>query len=284
MMRTDGELNALIRLLADDDNIILATVTARLLELGDTVVPALRDARTQAREPVRTRIDGILARLSKETRAALAWDEWHALTAGDEDIDLERGVAVLARFGYPDVDWAVYRQTLDQMAGELTIRLTGITDPVQIVQTMTDYLFREQGFQGASMDIPDTSYMNQVLDLKRGIPIALSAICLFLAHRLDLPIYGVGLPTHFIVKYQTADTELLFDPFSGGTILTRSACIEFVTRIGHRFTEAYLDPVPDRYILARMLNNLIMIYSNLGEQAKAKRLLEYRRLVLGERV
>ncbi|MBI4553266.1 MAG: hypothetical protein HY710_13470 [Candidatus Latescibacteria bacterium] len=279
---TDVELTSLIRLLSDDDATILAMVTAKLLESGDRIVPVLQEARTRASEPVRARIDGILARLSGDVDPMFVLHEWHELADGEADIDLERGVAALARFGDPKVDWELYHQRLDRMADEVAIRLAGVSEPFDIVQTLSEYLFQEQDFQGEPMDKPDGSYMNRVLDRRRGIPITLSAVCLLIAQRLDLPIYGVGLPAHFIVKYQTAATEILFDPFSGGTILTRDACADFLTRIGYRFTETFLDPVPNRYVLARMLNNLIMLYSNLGEHRKIETLLEYRRLVTGE--
>lgn len=282
---TETELHSLIRLLADDSEAVQSMVDARLLELGDTIVPSLWDARMRAPGELKSRIDGILVRLSQEAGAELALTEWRELTEPVGDVDLERGVATLARLNSPDLIWESYQRQFDQMADELAIRLSGIGDANDIVETFTGYVFQDQGFRGgdaASYYDPDSHYIDRVLDRKYGIPIALSVICLLLASRLKLPIYGVGLPDHFIVKYHTPDAEVLFAPFHDGAVITREECEEFVMRQRQQFTEDMLSSVSNRYILERILSNLRRVYLHRHERDKVKIIMHYFRLVSGE--
>lgn len=282
---SETEFNSLIRLLADDDETIFSMVNARLIELGERVVPSLWDARTSVSDETRTRIDGVLVRISAEAGEELALSEWRELTAHEEDVDLERGVATLARLNSPDLNWDTYRYMLDQMTDELAIRLSGISEANDIVEMFTQYVFHEQGFRGGDVSSyydPDTHYIDRVLDRKCGVPIVLSAICLLLGHRLAMPIYGVGLPDQFIVKYQKDDAEVLFAPFHEGAIITREECEEFVMRQRYKFTDDMLAPVSNRHILERMLSNLRRVYLHRHERNKIKTIMHYFRLVTGE--
>lgn len=281
---TDTELDSLIRLLADDDATTLSMVTARLLGLGDRIVPALWDARASVSEPIRMRIDGILGRLSPEAGSELAWEDWRGLVEQPGEVDLERGVAAIARLRYPDLDWAPYTRMLDRMADELAVRLVGVSDPIDTVETVSGYLFQDQGFQGRNVEYldPHDQFINRVLDRKQGIPIAITTVCLLVARRLKLPIYGVNLPQHFIAKYGMGDVEVLFDPYHGGAIISREECEAFVISLRLRFSDDLLAPASNRIILFRMLNNLSRVYTTWEDRGLKKRLQQYIRLIAGE--
>ncbi len=280
-----SELDSLIRLLADDHEKMQSMVSARLLELGERIVPSLWDARSAVSETVRSRIDDILARLSSEAGEELALSEWRGLVEVSGEVDLEHGVSILAKLHTPDLSWAPYETMLDQMADELAIRLSGIHDPNDIVEMFTKYIFKEQGYKGgqdADYFNADQHYLDRVIQKKSGVPIALSLVCLLLADRLSLPVFGVGLPDHFIVKYQNNETEILFAPFHHGAVITREECEEFVIRRRLRFTDEILAPVTNRYILERMLGNLRRVYLHCHERDKIKVVMQYMKLVTGE--
>jgi regulator of sirC expression with transglutaminase-like and TPR domain len=96
-----------------------------------------------------------------------------------------------------------------------------------------------------------------------GIPITLSAVYLEVARRISFPIFGVGMPGHFLVKYGDRTQEFFLDPFNGGQILTREDCERrFSEMFGNEqeFTERMLDVVSPRQMLFRMVNNLKTIY------------------------
>ena len=177
----------------------------------------------------------------------------------DERIDLAEAALMIARTEYPALDLPAQLQRLDQMALQIA------ADPGRSclgnVVAINEYLFDREKFSGneEEYDDPRNSFLNDVLDRKKGIPITLSVVYMELARRHGLPVWGVGFPGHFLVKYASGSGEILIDPFNKGAILSRQDCEE---RLRSNFGEdaelrpEFLATSSNKQILDRMLNNL----------------------------
>ena len=139
---------------------------------------------------------------------------------------------------------------------------------------MNRVLFRDERFRGNWNDYfdPQNSYLNRVIDRKLGIPISLSVIYLLVAHLVGIPVRGVGVPGHFMLKYQGSDGEVFIDAFNEGRFLTRAECVQFVVEAGYPYQPEFLEGLGSRDILARMLRNLILIYVDRHEPTLEKTL------------
>lgn len=184
-----------------------------------------------------------------------------AISTREDRIDVAYAALLFACEVYPDLDIDGYLIRLDEMASAIRPRLA-YDHPVVALK---DYLFDELGFWGNVDDYfdPRNSYLNQVLDRHTGIPITLSVVYLELARRLDLPMVGIGLPGHFIVRYDGDEEPLYLDPFNGGITMSTGDCRQLVADISDGrlpFRASYLSPVDSRQILTRMLRNLKGIY------------------------
>jgi len=160
------------------------------------------------------------------------------------------------------------------MSEEIKRRVSHNSDPHSLIIEINRYLFTEEGFRGNEDDYydPRNSFLNDVLDIKTGIPITLSVLYIEIASRLGLTLLGVGFPGHFIVKYSGMEGEILVDPFNKGRILSIKDCKEILDRIyGGRmqFHSEFLQPVTKKEILSRMLHNLKGIYLNSTNYLKA---------------
>jgi len=105
---------------------------------------------------------------------------------------------------------------------------------------------------------PRNSYLDQVLDRRLGIPIALSVAAMAVGRRTGVPLAGVGMPGHFLVRHE-GQPRVLLDCFAGGRRLTSGDCAAIVQGITGPlpgFDLAWLDPVPARDIVVRILTNL----------------------------
>src|SRR5207248_2561870 len=99
---------------------------------------------------------------------------------------------------------------------------------------------------------PDNSYLNRVIDRRTGNPINLCLLYLLLARRLRLPIAGIGLPGHFICRYQSSAEEIYIDAFNHGKFLTKADCVQYLLQGNHRLHEDYLAPVTPRRLMLRV--------------------------------
>ena len=103
---------------------------------------------------------------------------------------------------------------------------------------------------------------------------------MLVASRLNLPIVGVGLPGHYIAKYNHPKNPVYFDPFHQGRLLTRANCIQIMEQFGHPFEEIYLSQSTHQETLIRMMNNLIQVYQGSNETKKADTLSDYIKILM----
>jgi regulator of sirC expression with transglutaminase-like and TPR domain len=194
-------------------------------------------------------------------------------------IDLAEAALLIAKEEYPDLEVAHYLSQLDAMAAEVRARAGSVADAHQLIASLGDYLFKEQGFHGNTDDYydPRNSFLNDVLDRRTGIPITLSTVYMEVARRLGIRLHGVGMPGHFLVKYVGPDEEIVIDPFNGGVIVSPADCQRILNRISGgklAFEPRFLSVLGTRQILARMLTNLKVIYFNSQAYAKALSVVE----------
>ncbi|MBZ5591346.1 MAG: transglutaminase-like domain-containing protein [Acidobacteriia bacterium] len=197
------------------------------------------------------------------------------LIAGrDASVPLDRAALELARIEFPELDADTFVATLDAYAAELGARLSSICDGAAYVSQANRYLFEELGFRGNAHDYydPRNSCLNQVLSSRTGIPITLSLVYIEIARRLEKPVQGVGLPGHFIVRYDDGVYSVFLDPFHGGQHLEPDECFALAREASQMEIEPnpkWLAPVGKRDILLRMLRNLGAAYTSRGLTAKA---------------
>jgi len=275
----DNQIRALIRLLSDEDDRIAKTISCKLIEIGDSAIPLLIEAEIEQPDMGR-RIEGIL----DEIRGGrLEEDFKHVGALPDDYIDLEKNALLIARYAYPSLDTDAYTQKLEEMATEVRERMGRRVSGEEAVKTLNRYLFSEQGFRGNTKNYyeADNSYLNRVIDRRMGIPISLSTIYLLIGRRLGLPLNGIGMPGHFLVKFESERYKIFIDCFNAGALLSEKDCGRFLVQAGYGFEEKYLQRSSNRTLLIRMLKNLIAIYSKLDDHVKAGRLNRFMQVLSG---
>ncbi len=275
----EGQIKALIKLLSDENDRVAKTIEEKLVEIGDPAIPLLLEAEIEQPETAQ-RIEGVL----DEIRGGRLEEELRLLIEGpDDQLDLERGVFLLARYAYPGLDVESYTRKLDAMAGEVLDRMGTRVSGEETVKTLGRYLFTEQGFRGNTKNYyePDNSYLNRVIDRRTGIPISLSVFYLLIGKRLSLPVFGIGMPGHFLVKFEAERYRIFVDCFNAGALLTEKDCQRFLLQAGYGYEDKYLQHSPTRAILIRMLKNLVAVYDKMNEHVKRDRLTRFMG-ILGE--
>ncbi|HTA69012.1 MAG TPA: transglutaminase-like domain-containing protein [Bryobacteraceae bacterium] len=196
-----------------------------------------------------------------------------AILRGEPAGELDAAALEMAAIERPGLDPAPYLETLDQLASEIATRLGRGYDGPKFVRVANDYLFEEWGFRGNESEYydPRNSCLDAVLDRRTGIPITLSVVYIEVARRLGQPVFGIGLPGHFIVQYNDGKYSTFADPFHGGKLLTEEDCRVLAREVGVDIAAepSTLQPVSNRYILVRMLNNLRSSYFRSKNYRKA---------------
>jgi regulator of sirC expression with transglutaminase-like and TPR domain len=271
---TESQLSAMLVLLADEDPSVHSLIRARLEAGGDSVFQFLERQRVHADPAIRVRVRELL-----NHRAAQKYDnEFLAfILSRGEQFDLEEAIWAFTLTRFPDASIAAFRAQLDAWAARVKERLLPAATGEEMLLALNHVLFEELGFRGAEEDHynPANSYVNCVMDSRRGIPISLSAIYLCLARRLGLPVAGIGMPGHFLCRYQTPREEFYIDAFHRGTLLTRADCKRRIAQLAVEYDESQLAPVSNRRLMQRMIANLHLIHKERKQRAEADRLQRY---------
>jgi len=166
---------------------------------------------------------------------------------------LDRAALDLAAIHFPDLRPEPCLDQLNDLASRLGDRLRNFNDGRDFVETAQRFLFGELGFHGSDGDEdvffdPRNSCLNQVLERRTGLPIALSVLYMEIARRLRMPVFGIGLPRRFVIQFDDGNYSTFIDPFGGGRPITPREC--------YRLAEA---PVADPALLRRVNLKQIMM-------------------------
>lgn len=271
---SESQRQALLTLLGDDDDAIWQLARRRLTDGGPESLQWLESKRLHPDPLVRRRVLAIFH--ERDAAAADSTFLTFLLTHGDA-FDLEGAVWMFAKARYPEVNIDGYRALLDVFAGEIAERVGASASGEEQLGILNEHLFGKLGFRGneGAFYEPENSYLNRVIDRRLGIPISLSAIYLFVSRRLNLPVTGIGMPGHFLCRYQSARETHYIDPFHGGKLLSAADCLERIQKLDVPFDEAHLVPLSPRRTLHRMIQNLHVIHREQKQSTEALRLHRY---------
>jgi regulator of sirC expression with transglutaminase-like and TPR domain len=210
-----------------------------------------------------------------ETEVAEAFAALVGQEIEDERIDLLRAALTIARTEYPGLNPAPYLAQVDRLAERVSRGVRDVGDPAQSIAALNRVLFQEEGLRGNREDYydPRNSFLNDVLDRRLGIPITLALIYMEVARHVGFPLFGVGMPGHFLLKhYDVEGRQVLIDAFNNGHILSPKECQRRIDQIYSgqlTFQPEFLMPVSRRQMLTRVLNNLKTIYLSTRNFRKA---------------
>ena len=182
----------------------------------------------------------------------------------DREIDVARAAMLLAASEYPDLNVEREMFTFQRLAGQISSKLLDDDDPLFCMNTLSEALFDDIGFGGNTENYydPKNSYLNEVLSRRIGIPITLAVVYMEVGRRLKVPLLGVGMPGHFLVRHMEVD-NLFVDPFHGGILLSEAECrqlLEERVQGGLKWDRDLLVPVSNREIISRIIRNLKAIF------------------------
>jgi regulator of sirC expression with transglutaminase-like and TPR domain len=204
--------------------------------------------------------------------------------ASDDEGDLAVAALLIARIEHHGLDPGPSLAELERLGALATASLSRLgTDasPRGQVEALNALLFEQEGFCGSehAYEDPRNSFINDVLDRRTGLPIALSVVYLDVARRAGVRLEGVNFPGHFLVRYPRKGRhgedpgELLIDPFGGGALLTDTDCRQLLRKhVGEEaaFDRRMLVTAGKHDILVRMLVNLKRLYVSMRSFPQAR--------------
>ncbi|WP_288350366.1 transglutaminase-like domain-containing protein [uncultured Thalassospira sp.] len=204
-------------------------------------------------------------------------------------------------------DIAPYLRHLDDLADQLRAELARITlqpdfvtlsdiaglpvddkeaEPTieQVVKGLQTVIAERNGFQGDMENYDDMANADllQVIERKRGLPVALGLLYIHAAERCGITITGIDFPGHFLLRVQANGKRRMIDPFHGGITLGPAELRELLKSFSGLDAELeprHYRPTSNIDILLRLQNNIKVRALRAGELALATRVIEHSLLI-----
>jgi len=277
------DIRALIHLLDDPDNEVSDVVTGNLRELGTEIIPELESAWESTidqyyQQKIENVIHDIQFRNVKDN--LLRWKESGASS-------LLEGATWVARYRYPELEVKEVRNALKSISGDIWLEINNKLTALEKVRIINHFVFDVHKLSKNNKNIysPRNSYINLVLEGKKGNPVSLGLIYILVAGNLGIPVYGVNLPKVFILAYmddqaalkkKSGSHEVLFyiNPYQKGAVLGKREIDHFLAQQNIEPQKSFYSPCKNETIIERLLLNLSLSYEKSGYPEKSKDLHE----------
>jgi regulator of sirC expression with transglutaminase-like and TPR domain len=290
-MNDQKEIKALIHLIDDPDENVYLHVRDQLLKYGPDAIPYLESSweHDQFGLIFQSRIETLIHEIQfDEVKNELT--NW----VNSSEKDLLLGAITIARYQYPGLDEQVIHETIQQLRRDVWLELNDDMTAFERIKIFNKVFFDIYNFHGDAKNFhsPMNSCINTVIESKKGNPLSLCLIYSVVAQSLDMPVYGVNLPNHFILAYidENGSSHFLTDKneygvlfyinaFSRGSIFNTKDITEFLDNLNLPHERSYFEPCSNSDVIRRMITNLIASFQQVGNSEKVNELTILRDLI-----
>lgn len=282
-----NELKSLITLLDDPDNEIYAHVAGKLLSLGPQIIPSLESYWESSPDPLlQQRIELLIHSIHFESLKN-DLSQWLSIS----ERDLLEGALLVARYRYHDLDKSVLKNYLDIIKRSIWLEMNHNLTPYEQINVFNHVFFGHKGYSGKAVPDINCYFINKVIESKTGNAVSLGVLYQTIARELDIPIYGVNLPLHYVLAYcktflseqeleqdQQKQVLFYFNPMNKGAIFTRNEVKAYLEKINHKETPQCFQPCSARNTIQIMLEHLHHLYVDQQEHQRADEMMQLLRL------
>ncbi len=284
------QIDALISLLDDTDNEVVMHVTDELLRYGFDIIPRLEHAwEDHPEQLIQERLENIIHRIQFDHVKEML--QLWIVSGGHDLLD---AMIIVARYQYPDLDEAKIRNQIESIRIDAWMEMNYFLTALEKVRILNHIFFRIHGYSGNTDNYndPQNSFINKVLESRKGNPISMCILYMIIAQRLKVPIYGVNLPQHFILTYlddseeamkleaEKRDPLFYINAFNRGMVFGRKEIDQFLKLIKMETHPRFYEPCNNFDIVTRVFNNLIHSYNEIGKPEKAEEITKLREMLM----
>lgn len=272
----EREFDYIINLLEDPDKKVFEEISKNLIAQGVSIIPELEKIGTKVNN-LRTqeRLEEIIKKIHFDY-VQKSFREWVCF----RNNNLLEGAFLIAKYLYPDLQYNTILDFIDKLTNQIWLEINNDLLPQEKIKVINYILYKTCHFIGNTDNLvsPYNYYINQVIETKKTAPISIGILYLAITQRLGLPVSGVILPNNFVLAFTDFSllseirTKVLFyiNPFNSGVIFSEREIDLFLEKINVKKEKHYYNPCSNVEIINRLIEDLILIYTNMGQNNKAE--------------
>lgn len=260
---TEPAIKAMIQLMDDSDQEVVHMVETQIRTLGPSIIPILESEwENLSLNPVlQNKIENLIHEFQMESMKTklMHWKQSGAM-------DLLEGMWILATYRFPEYSFATLKKDMDQLYYEVWPQMRDNLHPIDQIKVLNGVMFDQLKFGANTKNFhaANNSFINVVIESKKGNPISLCVIYMWIAQKLGFPVYGVNLPNLFVLTYKHEQTQFYINVFNKGLIFNKVDIDNYLAQLNLTPLDIYYQPCSNLEIIRRVLRNLIMAYEKSG--------------------
>jgi len=273
-----GEFKALINLVDEPDHGMYSLIEKRIIEHGLPILPLLQEELENTfKDEVSIRLRYLISIInSKYVQEELV--NWKKI--GTQN--LLHALYLIAKHEFDTLNFDDLRSEINNLKYDIWIEMKDSLTILEKIKVFNHVMYDIHGYKPNRNDFhnPHNSFINKVLELKTGNPILMASMYIIIAQELELPVFGVNVPEHFICVVvnndhenfpflQQGDPLFYINPFSNGSLFTKVQLSAFLKQIKTEEKPEFFAPCTNDEIVVRVLNNIIHSYTSLNDNHKA---------------
>lgn len=255
------KIKSLIFLLDEPDEHLYINIAKAIIDCGEQVLPLLKEKLEQTTDSFLKERLGCLIDIIDKHSVMNKLNSWH----DKREYDLLEPYFILSKYRFPKSDWNGIGfqivMIIEQVEKELNYNLT----PLEQVKVLNHIIYEINKFKGDKVAVgnQDYYYVNKLLETHIGNPFSLGMLYCIVAERLNLPIYPVILPHHFVLAYckktrhfpQLEDVLFYINPFNNGIVLTRKDIRNYLNQLNIRAELKYFEPTRNTSVIKNIFRD-----------------------------
>jgi len=273
------ELNALVHLLDEPDEKVFDSIREKLYSFGMEAIPYLEKVLEISFDTFTQERAGEIIRDIQQGELQVEFTNW----INTSPSDLLKGYLLVTGSQYPELSEEVLTIRVEQMKMDAWLELNDNLTALENIKVLNHIIFHVHNFDGNKINLfaPQNFYLNTFLETHKGSALSLGMLYIILAQKLNIPVYGVNLPQHFILAYVSElaanvpsidDVLFYINPFNKGAVFTRKEIELFIQQLKINPDRSYFAPCSNIDIIKRLIGNLIYSYTQLGYPDKIEAL------------
>jgi regulator of sirC expression with transglutaminase-like and TPR domain len=259
-------IKAMIQLLDDSDTEVVQMVEAQMRSLGYSIIPVLEAEWEQLsfNPYLQTKIEDLIHefQLDLMKNRLTLWKEGGGM-------DLLEGMWIISTYRYPEFTYAELQASMEQLYFEVWPQMRDDLHPIDQLKILNSVMFDQLKFGANTKNFhaANNSFINVVLDSKKGNPISLCVLYMWISQKLGMPVYGVNLPNLFVLTYKKDELQFYINVFNKGLIFNKTDIDNYIAQLNLEQNEIYYQPCSNLEIVRRVLRNLILAYEKAGDDS-----------------
>jgi regulator of sirC expression with transglutaminase-like and TPR domain len=280
--KANKELDALISLIDEPNEEMYLAIRNKISDYGIEAIPLLEEAWLSSKNDENAhRLEDLIDEIRFN-------DLYHELKSWSQfqSNDLIKAFMLISKFRYPDLDEDKYYAELDKLKQDVWLEINDNLTALEKVKVINHVLFDIHHYRGQPPSQKSTlnaCFINELIDTRTGNAITLGIIFLAIAQHLDIPVFGVDLPRHFILAYMDDmipikeveeywENEILFylNAMNRGAVFTQNEIELFLKQMKIEIKEDYFLPCNNKTIIKRLIKEMINAYVQEKKPEKAE--------------